>query len=75
MKNLMLKILSALIAVLILLVVALKLGSIEIGVRTSQNLFTSQIANLSLTTWLLVILLLIELVLVPILYFSSKARV
>jgi hypothetical protein len=74
MKILMLKILSALIAVLFFLVVALKLGSIEIGVRTSQNFFTGQIANLSLTTWLLVILLLIELVLVPILYFSSKAR-
>ena len=75
MKILMLKILSALIAVLIFFAVALKLGSIEIGVRTSQNFFTSQIANLSLTTWLLVILLLIELVLVPILYSSSKARV
>jgi len=75
MKNLMLKILSALIAFLIFLVVALKLSSFEIGVRTSQNFFTSQLANLSLTTWLLVILLLIELVLVPILYFSSKARV
>jgi len=75
MKILMLKILFALIAVLIFLIVALKLGSIEIGVRTSQNFFTSQIANLSLTTWLLFILLLIELVLVPILYFSSKARV
>jgi hypothetical protein len=75
MKILMLKILSTLIAALIFLIVALKLFSIEIGVRTSQNFFTSQIANLSLTTWLLFILLLIELVLVPILYFSSKARV
>ena len=75
MKILMLKILSALIAFLIFLVVALKLGSIEIGVRTSQNFFTSQIANLSLTTWLLVILLLVEIILVSIVYFSSKARV
>jgi len=75
MKILLLKTLSALIAFLVFLVVALKMGSIEIGFRTSQNLFTSQIANHSLTTWLIVILLLIELVLFSILYFSSKARV
>ena len=75
MKILILKMLSAVIAFLIFLVVALKLGSIGIAVRTNQNFFTDQIANVSLTTWLLIILLLIALVVVPLLYFSSKARV
>ncbi len=75
MSSLLLKILAVIIACLILLVVILKRTSIGIGVRTTQNIFSEQIDNVAVSTWLLVILLLIELLVVALLFFSSKPRV
>ena len=70
----LLKILAVITACLILLVVILKLTSIGIGVRTTQNNFTDRIGNVAVSTWLLVILLLIELLIVALLFFSSSRR-
>ena len=75
MNSLLLKILAVMIACLILLLVILRRTSIGIGVRTTQNIFTEQIDNISVSTWLLVILILIELLVFALLFFSSKPRV
>ena len=72
MSSLLLKILTVIIAFLILLVVILKWISIGIGIRTTQNIFTERIGNIAVSTWLLVLLLLIELLIVSLLFFSSK---
>ncbi|HMG73901.1 MAG TPA: hypothetical protein VK582_10400 [Pyrinomonadaceae bacterium] len=58
----LLKILALIIGSLILLLVFIKQTSIGIGIRTTQNIFTDHIANVSIFTWLLVILLSIEVV-------------
>ena len=58
----LLKILALIIGFLILLLVFIKQTSIGIGIRTTQNIFTDHIANVSISTWLLVILLSIEVV-------------
>jgi hypothetical protein len=58
----LLKILALIIGSLILLLVFIKQTSIGIGIRTTQNIFTDHIANVSISTWLLVILLSIEVV-------------
>ena len=73
MITLLLRILAVIIGFLILLVVFLKLTSIGIGLRTTQNIFTDQIANIAVTTWLLVILLLSEIVIVLVLLRFSKS--
>jgi len=70
--TLLLRILAVVIGFLILFVVLLKRASIGIGVRTTRNIFTDQIANMAVSTWLLVILLLIEIVIVLILFGSPK---
>ena len=72
MMTLLLRILAVVIGFLILFVVLLKRASIGIGVRTTRNIFTDQIANMAVSTWLLVILLLIEIVIVLILFGSPK---
>lgn len=61
MITLLLRILAVVIGVLILLVLFLKLTSVEIGLRITQNDFTGQIANIAVSTWLLAVLLLIEM--------------
>ena len=72
MMTLLLRILAVIIGSLILFVVLLKRASIGIGVRTTRNIFTDQIANMAVSTWLLVILLLIEAVIVLLLFGSPK---
>lgn len=58
----LLKILAFVIGSLILLLVFIKQMSIGIGIRTTRNVFTDHIANVSISTWLLVTLLSIEVV-------------
>ena len=72
MSSFLLKILAVIIAFLILLVVFLKRGSIGIGLRTTQNIFTDQIFNIAVSTWLLLILLIIEIVVVAIIFGFAK---
>jgi preprotein translocase subunit SecG len=72
MMNLLLGILAVIVGFLILFVVLLKRASIGIGVRTTRNIFTDQIANMAVSTWLLVILFLIEIVIILILFSSPK---
>jgi preprotein translocase subunit SecG len=74
MITLLLRILAVIIGFLILVVVLLKQTSIGIGVRTTQNIFTDQIANIAVSTWLLVVLLVIEIVIVLVLFASPTSR-
>jgi len=73
MSSFLLKILAVIIAFLILLVVFLKRSSIGIGLRTTQNIFTDQIFNIAVSTWLLLILLIIEIVVVFIIFGFAKS--
>jgi len=50
------------------LVVLQKLGLIGIGVRTSGNVYVDHFANIAVTTWLYMILFLIEAILVLMLF-------
>jgi len=74
MRTLLLKALAVIVGLLALLIIMLKQLSIGIGVRTTQKTFTDEIANMKVSTWLLIILILIELVLVSLLLFFSKSR-
>jgi hypothetical protein len=58
-----LRVLAVWVGLLILLVVFIRLTSIGIGIRTSQNTFAGQIGNITISTWLLIIFLLIEAIL------------
>ena len=72
MINLGLKIAAILIGLLIVVLLILKRSGVAVGIRTTQNIFTEQIANISAYVWLLCILLLIELVILVFLSLSSK---
>ncbi len=50
------------------LVVLQKLGLIGIGVRTNGNVYVDHFANIAVTTWLYIILFLIEAILVLMLF-------
>ena len=60
----MLKLLAVIIGALILLVVFLKTSAIGIGTRTNHNVLTDQIANVAVSTWLLLILIVIEVLVI-----------
>jgi hypothetical protein len=75
MINLLLKPLAIVLGLLIVAVIILKRSNVSIGVRTTRNNFTEVIANVSILTWLLVLLILIELTVCALVMFSFGARV
>ncbi len=74
MTNVLLKLLAIVLGLFIVVVIILKCSNVSIGVRTARNNFTEVIANVSILTWLLVLLILIELTICAVLAFSSRVR-
>jgi len=74
MINVLLKLLTIVPGLLIVAVIILKSSNVSIGVRTAHNNFTGVIANVSILTWLLVLLILIELTVCALVVFSFGAR-
>ena len=70
MINVLLKLLAVVLGLFIVAVIILKCSNVWIGVRTAGNNFTGVIANVSILTWLLVLLILIELTICAVLVFS-----
>jgi len=68
----MLRILAAINGLLILFLVLLKWRAIEIGVRTTGNIFTSALGNVSISSLIFVILFLFETVLLFVLFRPSQ---
>ena len=60
----LLKLFAVILGVLILLLVLLKTNGIGLGIRTNHNIFTDQIANVAVSTWLLFILVVIEVLVI-----------
>lgn len=73
--NPLLKVLAAFVGVLVLSLIVLRQSGIVMGVRLAQNTFTGQIANIGLFSWVLVVLVLIELFIVYLLFFSFRNSV
>jgi mannose/fructose/N-acetylgalactosamine-specific phosphotransferase system component IID len=73
--KLLLKLLAVVLGLFIVAVIIAKRSNISIGVRTGHNNFTELIANVSVLTWLLVLLILIELTVCAVLLFSSMPRI
>lgn len=65
--GLILKVSAAFIALLILSLIVFRVLGFEVGVRLSQNNFTGQIANSTVTSWGLAVLILFELFVVALL--------
>jgi hypothetical protein len=74
MINVLLKLLAIVLGLLIVAVIILKCSNLSIGVRTARNNFTGVIANVSILTWLLVLLILSELTVCALVVFSFGAR-
>jgi len=74
MTDVLLKLLAIVLGLFIVAVIILKCSNVSIGVRTARNNFTEVIANVSILTWLLILLILIELTICAVLAFSSRAR-
>ena len=74
MTNVLLKLLAIVLGLFIVVVIILKCSNVSIGVRTARNNFTEVIASVSILTWLLVLLILIELTICAVLAFSSRVR-
>ena len=70
----LLKPLAVVLGLFIVAVIILIRSNVSIGIRTDHNSFTGVIANVSILTWLLVLLILIELTVCAVLVFSSAAR-
>ena len=70
----LLKLLAIALGLFIGAVIILIRSNVSIGIRTDHNNFTGVIANVSILTWLLVLLILIELTICAVLAFSSRAR-
>jgi hypothetical protein len=71
----LLKIIAIIIGFLIVALILLKRLGVGIGIRVTQNIFSEQIANMSVYSWLLGFLILFELLIVAFLVFSSKRRI
>ena len=70
MINVLLKPLAIVLALFIVAVIILIRSNVSIGIRTVHNSFTGVIAHVSVLTWLLVLLILVELTLCAMLVFS-----
>jgi hypothetical protein len=68
----MLRILAAINGLLILFLVLLKWSAMEIGVRTTGNIFTSTLGNVSVSSLIFVILFVFETVLIFVLFRPSQ---
>lgn len=74
MLNLGLKIIAVIIGLLILCLLVLKSTGVGIGIRTTGNTFTEQMAGVSVFSWLLGILALIELGVFVLLFITSRDK-
>ena len=70
MINVLLKPLAIVLGLSIVAVIILIRSNVSIGIRTDHNNFTGVIANISILTWVLVLLILIELTVCAVLVFS-----
>jgi len=70
MFNVLMELLAILLGLFIVAVIILIRSNVSIGIRTAHNNFTGVIANVSVLTWLLVLLILIELSVCAVLVFS-----
>jgi len=70
MINILLKLLAIVLGLFIVAVIVLIRSNVSIGIRTAHNNFTGVIANISVVTWLLFLLILIELTVCAVLVFS-----
>lgn len=70
MINVLLKLLAIVLGLFIVAVIVLIRSNVSIGIRTAHNNFTGVIANISVVTWLLFLLILIELTVCAVLVFS-----
>jgi len=70
MINVLLKLLAIVLGLFIVAVIVLIRSNVSIGIRTVHNNFTGVIANISVVTWLLFLLILIELTVCAVLVFS-----
>jgi len=61
MITLLLKISAIMVALLIIFLTLLKKSGIGIAIRITKNVFNGQIANVALSTWLILILVMIEI--------------
>jgi hypothetical protein len=73
MITIILKIVVVVVGGLIVGLILIKRSGASIGVRTTGNIFTEQVANVSVYSWLLGILVLIELIIFIYFLISSKA--
>lgn len=74
MLNLGLKIVAVITGLLILCLLVLKSVGVSIGIRTTGNIFAEQIAGVSVYSWLLGILALIELGIFVLLFITSRDK-
>jgi len=72
MINLILKIAVILIGALIGALLLIQQSGVGIGIRTNGNIFTDQVAQMSVISWILILLLGIELVLVILIFIPLK---
>jgi len=70
MINVLLKLLAIGLGLFIVAVIVLIRSNVSIGIRTAHNNFTGVIGNVSILTWVLVLLILIELTVCAVLVFS-----
>ena len=73
--NLFLKLMAGFVGLVILGLITVWRAGFTIGVRLGQNVFADEMGGVNAYLWLVGLLLLIELLLVALLLFSSKARV
>jgi SNF family Na+-dependent transporter len=66
----LLKLLAVVLGLFIVALIIVARSNVSIGIRTAHNNFTEVIANVSVLTWLLVLLFLIELTVCAVLVFS-----
>jgi hypothetical protein len=72
MINLSLKIASILVGALIAALLLAKQSGQGIGVRIAGNLFAEEIANMSVVSWALIFLLMVELVLLVLIFIPLR---
>ena len=68
----MLKILAVLVGLLIAIMVLLKISGFHIGYRIAENVFALGIAGTNLNTWILGLLVLVEMFLIYYLFTDSQ---
>jgi len=72
MINLSLKIASILVGALIAALLLAKQSGQGIGVRIAGNLFAEEVANMSVVSWALIFLLMVELVLLVLMFIPLR---